>query len=120
MIPSFSTTAIHVGSCFRRSLAQKSFEAHSIWLLVNSNVDTVLVLPLITAITALVCHCTSVFSAVGGLACVAFNSLLALMLFEYGNQITGLDEDRVNRPQRPIASGRMSLHTAWQQYGTIC
>nr|GAT44370.1 integral membrane protein [Mycena chlorophos] len=41
---------------------------------------------------------------------------LHLLAFEIKNQITGLDEDRLSKPDRPIAAGRISVASAQRLY----
>jgi len=38
---------------------------------------------------------------------------LHLLQFDISNQIIGVEEDKLNKPDRPIASGRISLEDAW-------
>ncbi|KAJ7843120.1 UbiA prenyltransferase family, partial [Mycena olivaceomarginata] len=40
--------------------------------------------------------------------CLAY-FLLYIYAFDIANQINGLDEDRINKPDRPLCSGRVSL-----------
>jgi len=35
-----------------------------------------------------------------------------IYFFDLSNQITGVDEDKINKPDRPIASGKVTLHGA--------
>ncbi|KAJ7176409.1 UbiA prenyltransferase family [Mycena crocata] len=41
---------------------------------------------------------------------------LHLLTFEIKNQITGLEEDRLSKPNRPIAAGRLSIPAAQKLY----
>jgi 4-hydroxybenzoate polyprenyltransferase len=50
---------------------------------------------------------------------VAKSATLAYMLlytFTISNQINGIEEDRLNKPDRPIVSGRISLQAAYTRY----
>lgn len=50
---------------------------------------------------------------------VAKSATLAYMLlytFTISNQINGIEEDRLNKPDRPIVSGRVSLQAAYTRY----
>lgn len=44
-------------------------------------------------------------------------SFLLLYTFTISNQINGIEEDRINKPDRPIVSGRVSLQGAYARYG---
>lgn len=44
-------------------------------------------------------------------------SFLLLYTFTISNQINGIEEDRINKPDRPIVSGRVSLQSAYARYG---
>ncbi|KFY92225.1 hypothetical protein V498_05100, partial [Pseudogymnoascus sp. VKM F-4517 (FW-2822)] len=44
-------------------------------------------------------------------------SFLLLYAFTISNQINGIEEDRINKPDRPIVSGRVSLQSAYARYG---
>ncbi|KAJ6460135.1 UbiA prenyltransferase family-domain-containing protein [Mycena vitilis] len=42
--------------------------------------------------------------------------LLYIYSFDIANQINGLAEDRINKPDRPLSSGRVSLHGAYTRW----
>jgi 4-hydroxybenzoate polyprenyltransferase len=44
---------------------------------------------------------------------VSVYSLLAIYVFDLSNQITGVPEDRINKPARPLVTGLLSLRGAW-------
>ncbi|OBT84770.1 hypothetical protein VE02_08110 [Pseudogymnoascus sp. 03VT05] len=47
----------------------------------------------------------------------AILSFLLLYTFTISNHINGIEEDRLNKPNRPIVSGRISLQGAYARYG---
>lgn len=49
----------------------------------------------------------------------AILSFLLLYTFTISNQINGIEEDRLNKPDRPIVSGRVSLWGAYARYFMI-
>ncbi|MFF3313444.1 UbiA family prenyltransferase [Streptomyces sp. NPDC002952] len=40
-------------------------------------------------------------------------ALLAIYVFDLSNQITGVPEDRINKPARPLVTGLLTLRGAW-------
>lgn len=46
-------------------------------------------------------------------------SFLLLYTFTKSNQINGIEEDRINKLNRPIVSGRVSLQGAYARYGVF-
>ena len=46
----------------------------------------------------------------------ALLGFLCLYTFTISNQINGVEEDRINKPDRPIVSGRLSLESAITRY----
>ncbi|KFY14108.1 hypothetical protein V492_02849 [Pseudogymnoascus sp. VKM F-4246] len=47
----------------------------------------------------------------------ALLSFLLLYTFTISNQINGIEEDKINKPDRPIVSGRVTLQGAYARYG---
>lgn len=47
--------------------------------------------------------------------CLAY-FLLYIYAFDIANQINGLDEDRINKPDRPLCSGRVSLQGVYSRW----
>ncbi|KFY34498.1 hypothetical protein V494_06733 [Pseudogymnoascus sp. VKM F-4513 (FW-928)] len=47
----------------------------------------------------------------------ALLSFLLLYTFTISNQINGIEEDKINKPDRPIISGRVTLQGAYARYG---
>ncbi|MFD3331006.1 UbiA family prenyltransferase [Streptomyces sp. NPDC058701] len=41
------------------------------------------------------------------------HALLAIFVFDLSNQITGVPEDRINKPSRPLVTGLLSMRGAW-------
>ena len=46
----------------------------------------------------------------------AILGLVLLYTFTISNQLTGIEEDRLNKPDRPIVSGRVSIRGAYTRY----
>ncbi|RDW91768.1 hypothetical protein BP5796_01162 [Coleophoma crateriformis] len=49
----------------------------------------------------------------------ALLSFLLLYTFTISNQLNGIEEDRLNKPDRPIVSGRVSISAAYTRYVII-
>ncbi|KAJ7628885.1 UbiA prenyltransferase family-domain-containing protein [Roridomyces roridus] len=58
-------------------------------------------------------HSPSIELVLGALGRSLVYFILYLYVFNIANQITGLDEDRINKPDRPLPSGLLSLRGAY-------
>jgi 4-hydroxybenzoate polyprenyltransferase len=91
-------------------------EIGTLWLLSKSNADAVVMPAILIALGAAWCHVRTVTVCAVCVAHVLAHTVLAVLFYDFGGQITGVEEDKRNRPERPIASGRLPLPKAWAMY----
>src|SRR4051794_9385836 len=88
-------------------------EAQVSWHFIAGDISSSVVPPMLFVLAASASQLTSFSSASWAIA----HGLLYFWLFVYmfclSNQIAGIAEDRINKPQRPLVQGLVSYRGAW-------
>lgn len=100
-------------STYRYILESIYFELYVLYRLICRDIPVSILSGSIFSISALkVNHLLNVYNLVGALCKVIVYFVLYIYNFCMMNQIVGIEEDKINKPDRPLASGLINLNQA--------